>query len=93
MKWLGFDMMASRSGHEVLIEVVPFDTHTMPGEGQIMIGVKFSARSLLIPAGQSIRLSNAQIAEFCVFYKILSDKTIDAMKLELQKRGMLPTEG
>ena len=90
IKWLAFDMLASRDGEERVVIQAPFDTQTLPGDGPIEIGIRFTPRTLVVPAGSQIRLSSHQIAELCMFYKILCDKTADGLLLMLRARGILP---
>lgn len=92
IRWLAFDMLASRGGEERIVEELPFDTHTMPGEGPVQIGIRFTSRELGVSAGHPIRLSNSQIAELCMFYKIISDKIILGYQTLLGKLGILPPE-
>lgn len=89
LKWLAFDMLVSSSGYEQVVDEAPFDTHTLPGEGEIQVAVRFTNRAVKFESGMPIILSNPLIAELCMFYKIISDQTIEALTLLLTSRGIL----
>ena len=92
IQWLAFDMLAMRDGEEKIVRQAPFDTHTLSGDGPIQIGLRFTPRKVVIPAGHQIRLSHPQIAELCMFYKILSEKTMDAYQSFLKDKGVLRSD-
>lgn len=81
-------MFAGRSGEQRVVGVAPFDTHELPGEGEVWIGLRFCHRELIVPAGQQIKLSNTQIAELCMYYKIICDKTIECYRAFLREKGV-----
>ena len=89
LKWLAFDMIVNRSGHEQVVEKTPFDTHALPGEGDIQVSVRFTSRALVFESGKQIKLSNPEIAELCMFYKIISDKIVDTLSSLLIAKGIL----
>lgn len=88
IKWLAFDMVASRNGEEVVVAQMPLDTSILPGSGEVDISLRFAPRVLDVPAGHHIMLSNSQIAELCMFYKIICDKTIDGCISFLRDKGI-----
>ncbi|ASP20374.1 hypothetical protein ANTHELSMS3_01685 [Antarctobacter heliothermus] len=90
MQWLAFDMLASRDGEERVVDHAPFDTHTLPGDGPVQIGLRFTPREIVVPAGHQIKLTHPQIAELCMFYKVLCDKTLDGYRSFLREKGILP---
>ncbi len=92
IQWLAFDMLASRDGEERVIDHTPFDTHTLPGDGTIQIALRFTPRQLVVPAGHQIKLSHSQIAELCMFYRILCDEAIDGYRTFLAEKGILPSK-
>jgi len=92
IKWLAFDMLAIRNGEERVVDCAPFDTHTLPGEGPVDIALRFTLRELVVLAGQQIKLTNPQIAELCMFYKILCDKTLSGYQKMLKEKGILQPE-
>lgn len=88
VKWLGFDMLAMRGGEERVVAQAPLDTKELPGEGEIRIAVRFTPRQLIIPAGAKIAFTRSQLAELCMFYKILGDKTIDGLMAFYRTKGL-----
>ena len=92
IQWLAFDMLVSRDGEERVVDHAPFDTHTLPGDGPVQIGLRFTPRELVVPAGHQIKLTHPQIAELCMFYRILCDKAIDGYRSFLKEKGILPPE-
>jgi len=92
IQWLAFDMLASRDGEERVVDHAPFDTHTLPGDGPVQIGLRFTPRELVVPAWHQIKLTHSQIAELCMFYKILCDKAIAGYMSFLKVKGILPPD-
>jgi hypothetical protein len=90
IKWLAFDMLASRDGEERVVDHAPFDTHTLPGDGPVQVSLRFTHREIGVPAGHQIKLTHPQLAELCMFYKILCDKTIDGYRSFLKEKGIMP---
>jgi len=89
IRWLAFDMVASRSGQEVVVAQMPLDTNILPGSGEVEISLRVASRVLDVPAGHQIIFSNSQIAELCMFYKIICDKTIDGCISYLRDKGIM----
>lgn len=89
IKWLAFDMVVSRDGEERVVDQSLFDTYTLPGAGPVEVSLQFASREINVPAGNQIRLSNSQIAELCMFYKILCDKAITGYTASLTKKSIL----
>lgn len=89
VSWLAFDMVVTRGGEERIVESAPFDTEELPGEGDVAVGVRVSQRSVDIPAGEKISFTNAQLAELCMFYKLLSDKTISGLVERYRAMGLI----
>ena len=92
IQWLAFDMLVTRNGEERVVDHTPFDTHTLPGDGPVQIGLRFTPRELVVPAGHQIKLTHPQVAELCMFYRILCDKAIDAYRAFLSEKGILRPE-
>ncbi|NIZ11109.1 hypothetical protein [Pseudooceanicola sp. HF7] len=92
IQWLAFDMLARRGSEERVVDHAPFDTHTLPGDGPVEIGLRFTPRELIFPAGHQIKLAHSQIAELSMFYKILCDKAIAGYKSFLKEKGILQPE-
>ena len=92
IQWLAFDMLVTRNGEERVVDHAPFDTHTLPGDGPVQIGLRFTPRELVVPAGHQIKLTHPQVAELCMFYRILCDKAIDAYRAFLSEKGILRPE-
>lgn len=96
LKWLAFDMLAGREGENIVVDHAPFDTHVLPGDGPVQISLRFTPREMLIPAWTAIHLTHPQIAEMCMFYKILCDRMINGYTALLHDRGIVrkePAEG
>ena len=90
IKWMAFDILANRDGEERVVVQNPFDTHTMPGDGPVKMSMHYTHRELAVPAGNQIKLTKPQIAELCMFYKILCDKTIEGLVSFLKEKGLGP---
>jgi hypothetical protein len=60
--WRAMDLVASRNGIEVVVESMPFDTHTLPGEGPTLFSIHFKPRTVAVPVGSKIALTHAQLA-------------------------------
>ena len=90
IRWLAYDMIAERDGIEIVVERAPLDMHEhFPGEGAVMLAVRFTERQIEIPAGQKIALTHANLAELCMFYKIMTDKVLSGFADLLRARGQL----
>jgi hypothetical protein len=89
VKWLAFDMLATRGGEERVVDKLPFDTNELPGEGETQIEIRFTQRVLSFPAKSRVGLSLTQLAELCLFYKIIADKTIKALLNHYCVKGLI----
>ena len=90
IRWVAFDMLVSRDGDERVVDRAPFDTHSLPGKGPVHISLRFTQRELIVPAGKPIKLTHSQIAELCMFYKILCDNAIKGYCCFLEGKGIQP---
>ncbi len=93
IKWLAFDMLAIRGGKERIIDKLPFDTNELPGEGDTKVAVRFGQRVLAFPAGTRVNLTLSQIAEFCVFYNNMAEKTIEGLLNFFLSKGLIASVG
>ena len=89
VNWLAFDMVVSRGGEERIVERTPFDTEELPGEGEVGVALRIAQRCMEIPAGNKISFTRTQLAELCMFYKIIADKTIAGLVEQYRKIGLV----
>lgn len=88
VKWFGYDMLAMREGHELVVERMPFDSNSLPGEGEVALALRKTARELVVPPRNQIRFTNSEIAEMCWFYRQICDETLEAYQAFLVERGI-----
>lgn len=93
VKWLAFDMVASRGGEDRIVKKTPFDTEELPGEGEIGIALHYVPRVIEFSAGARVSFTNAQLAEFCMFYKLIAEKTITGLVGRYREMGLVTEEG
>lgn len=89
IKWLAFDMLAIRGGEEHVVDKLPLDTSELPGEGETQIAVRFIQRVLPFRAATRVSLSLSQLAELCLFYNIMADKTITGLLQYYRSKGLV----
>ena len=89
VKWLAFDMLAIRGGEERIVDNLPLDTNELPGEGETKIALRVTQRILAFPANTRVGLSLPQLAELCLFYNIMADKTIEALLDYYRAKGLI----
>jgi hypothetical protein len=82
------DLIASRNGTEVLVESMPFDTHTLPGEGPTLFSIHFKPRTMAVSVGSKIVLTHAQLAELCTFYRGLATQMLEGLKKYSEAKGI-----
>ncbi len=88
VQWKAFEMLASRGGEERVVERAPFDTWLLPGEGEIEIGLRYIERSLSVNAGEKIEFSGENLAEICMFYKLIADENLKFLTKFLKNCGL-----
>lgn len=89
VKWLAFDMLAIRGGEERVVNNLPFDTNELPGDGDTRLAVRFTQRVLPFPAATRVSLSLSQLAELCLFYNIMADKTLEGLLNHYRSKGFV----
>lgn len=89
IKWRAFDILAVRDGKEVVVDRMPFDTHILPGDGPVKMIMRFTAREIRFSAGHQIKLDNSQLAELCMFYKVLCNKAIEGYLAFIAEKGIV----
>jgi hypothetical protein len=88
MTWLALDTILSRGGLEMLFEGEILDTAKLPGEGEVAVMIRVSERHLHVKAGERLILSEAQLAELCLYYKILSDSVAQGLAGLITQKGI-----
>lgn len=91
VRWLAFDMLVSRGGEDRVIERLPVDVDALglPGEGGAQVGVRLSQRTMEVGAGQKLTFTHEQLAELCMFYKIIAEQTVDALVVAMRAKGLI----
>jgi hypothetical protein len=88
--WRAMDLVASRNGIEVVVAGMPFDTHTLPGDGPTMFSMQFKPRTVCVPVGGRIALAHSHVAELCAFYRALACDVLEGLKKYCEARGIVP---
>ena len=87
VKWIALDLIAERDGAEEVLAELPFRV-----EAGDVVGIRFTERSLNVPAGTKIVLTHLHLAELCVFYSVIADEVVRGLLAMLRGRGHLRDE-
>lgn len=88
VKWLAFETVLSRGGVEHIMTAVPFDTNDLPGEGETTVTLRMALREVVFPARTRLLLTYEQLAELCMFYKIVGEKVITGLMAFFKAKGI-----
>jgi hypothetical protein len=84
------DLLAIQDEKEQLITALPFDI----GDHPATMAIRFSRRSIKFVPDAQIEFTYEQIAELCMFYNIMCNKTAEGLLTLFRDEGILgPSSG